>query len=412
MSRMAYFDRMKLSAALLALMLLTTPARADEEANAPWLGDLIRVRFERGGPVVYTTLRSTSADGEATALRVKGQDRLGDLSIVILGGVDADPDAAGSGRGVANDGRRAGEVIPERLTLRCVRNAGEQAVATEISWQRFGLAGTDFAAAPRTLDVSQSIQGTGEHRFIRLIRLHVQHDPAAFVQTSSAAGGGAKVLADGQDWPVRFTVNEVGGTGQAPVNVNAVAATFADLRLRNGRDVERFLRPLFSATGQEAVFAPDPVAAFQVFAGRWTADPASRARVEALVPALASGDFRDRERATRQLRELGRPAVEALLKLDRSTLSAEQCLRAESVMRPFLSLPPAQAERLRQDRSFLLDCLSGDDPTVRAAAWDRLKELAPAETAATAYNPDADPAARSAAAAELRGRLLPTASEK
>jgi hypothetical protein len=217
--------------------------------------------------------------------------------------------------------------------------------------------------------------------------------------------GGTLALADGHDWPVRFTVNEVGGTHQPPVNVNAVAPSFAALRQRNGREVEQFLRPLFTSMGQEAVFVPDPLVAFQVFAGRWGPDPDSRAQVEALVPALGTGGFRDRERATTQLRQMGRPAVLALLRLDRSKLSAEQCLRADSVLRPFMSLPAVEVERLRQDRGFLIDCLYGDDPSVRAAAWDRLRELNPAESAAAGYDPAADPAARSAAAAALRQML-------
>jgi hypothetical protein len=370
---------------------LPTLARADGADHAPWLGDLVRVRFEGGGPVVYTALRSTTADGESAPLRVRDGDRAGDLTANVLAGVDA-----------AEDGTRPGqprEVVPEALTLRSVRTTDDPTVTTEIAWRRFGQPGTELARVPRTIDVQQSIQGKG---FLRLIRLTVRHDPAAFVRTGP---GGTEVLADGQDWPVRFTVNEVGGAGQPPVNVNAVAPSFAALRLRNPREVEQFLRPLFTAMAQEAVFAPDPLVAFQVFAGRWGPDPDSRSRVEALVPVLGTGSFRDRERATTQLRQMGRPAVLALLRLDRSRLSAEQCLRADSVLRPFMSLPASEVERLRHDRGFLLDCLYGDDAAVRAAGWDRLKELAPGETSVTRYDPSDDPAARSAAAADLRQRL-------
>lgn len=64
-----------------------------------------------------------------------------------------------------------------------------------------------------------------------------------------------------------------------------------------------------------------------------------------------------------------------MMKMDRHGLSLEQNLRLDEVISRFKPLREAEAERLRNDGQFLLDCLYGDDPSIRRLALQRLREI-------------------------------------
>lgn len=185
--------------------------------------------------------------------------------------------------------------------------------------------------------------------------------------------------------------------------MNLAAPSFRELRRRNAKAVEEFLRPLFSSVGQEAVFAADPLEAFQVFVERWVPDEPTRRQVEELLPSLGATDHREREQAMVQLAKMGRRGAVALARLDRSKLSAEQNLRIDNILRPYFPLPEPEAEHLRGDPAFLLDCLYSDDVPVRTAAWEQLRGKSGMEV--LEFDPTADPATRSAALATMRDRL-------
>jgi WD40 repeat protein len=147
--------------------------------------------------------------------------------------------------------------------------------------------------------------------------------------------------------------------------------------------------------------AYDPVVAWQVFPAAYRPPPKLADAVAREVEALGADDPRRREAAALTLRELGDEVVPLLRRLDPSTLSAEQRGRVAGLLRGRRRVPAAEAEALRADREFLLDCVAAGDAAVARAAVDRLRAVG-AGGAAIDVDPDAPPAARAAAVARLR----------
>jgi hypothetical protein len=239
-----------------------------------------------------------------------------------------------------------------------------------------------------TLDVQRSVHYTGEHRYTRLTRLLASADPAA--------GAGPSV---------QLMVNESGNVGREPLRVYARGRDFFALLREHPEEAGAHLRPLLRELGQEAVFAPEPQVAWQVFADRWTPDAKLKRQVEDLLPKLDAPDEPARQAATREVGELGQEAVLVLLQLDRATLSAEQNSRVDVLIAGFAPLPPGEAARLRGDVSFLLDCLNSDDPRVRTAALERLRDAVPQPVE---FDTALEVPARGAAVARLREALVPS----
>ncbi len=77
--------------------------------------------------------------------------------------------------------------------------------------------------------------------------------------------------------------------------------------------------------------------------------------------------------------DLGLAGATAILRLDdhhtRLDLSAEQNRELDSILSLWRTVPQENAAPLRNDRQFLLDCLSSEDATVRAVALQRLQKL-------------------------------------
>jgi hypothetical protein len=184
-------------------------------------------------------------------------------------------------------------------------------------------------------------------------------------------------------------------------------ADFHTLLRQHPAEVEEHLRPLLHAVGQEAVFAPDDLVAWQVFADRWKPDAGVLKKVRAILPALDSPDFRTREKGVRDLQALGKPGAVAMMSLDRTGFSPERNLLIEGALTPFAPLQSKEAERLRSDPRFLLDCLYSADAEIRAAALDRLKKHAGTDLR---FNVNAPIPERAAAVAALRQKLLPSAA--
>jgi hypothetical protein len=206
-----------------------------------------------------------------------------------------------------------------------------------------------------------------------------------------------------------FNPERFRGEPRAPVNLNLQVADFHTLLRQHPKEVEEHLRPLLRAVGQEAVFAPDEVVAWQVFAGRWKPDPKVVEKVRSILPSLDDADYRVRERGVRDLTALGKPGAAAMMSLDRTGFSAERNLLMDRALAPFAELKPKEAERLRSDKVFLLDCLYSADAEVRAAALESLKKTASAEVAFDLNAPTPD---RTAAIAALRQKLMPEPATK
>jgi hypothetical protein len=206
-----------------------------------------------------------------------------------------------------------------------------------------------------------------------------------------------------------FSTNpgRVRGNVPPPVNQVLLAKDFQTLLREHPAEVEEHVRPLLRAVGQEALFAPDEMVAWQVFAERWKPDPGVLKKVRAILPSLDHPDYRTRENAVRELEALGKPGAAALVGMDRTGFSPERNLLIDRALAPFNRLKPEEAERLRSDAGFLLDCLFSADAEIRAAALERLKKHAGAQIK---FDLNAPAPERAAAAAALREKLLPVAA--
>lgn len=326
---------------------ITTARGADAvaiEDAAPPARDVLRISFDAGVPSLRTTLHSTGSDGEANAFRVRELPE--PLSATVVDGAEIE----------------GNWTTPTSISIRSLTRADDKTVWTDLNWRRTPVTVGTAATAPTwMLDLQQSTQGTGRLRFTRLVRLRAWPDPAA-----PGAGG-----------MYRFIVSDPATAGRPATHLNLIATSFEQLRREAPRECERYLRPMFAAFEQEAVFAPDPLVAFQVFAARQPAGASAVEAVESLLPALGAPDFHTRRCATRRMAALGRDGAMAMLQLDRASLSIEQSRRLDEALHDYLPLSTIEAIRLRDDPGFLLDALYSDDPKVREAAYSALKNAAP-----------------------------------
>jgi WD40 repeat protein len=152
--------------------------------------------------------------------------------------------------------------------------------------------------------------------------------------------------------------------------------------------------------------AYDPVLARQVFPEAYQPPEKLAAAVRRHLVLLDSPSYSAREEAAIVLRELGDEIVPLLLRLDPATLTPEQASRVSRLLAGRSRLTAKQVTGLRDDRSFLLDCLEADEAPVRQAALMRLREVTKAEGLAVEFDPDAPPDARRSALEKLRRRLL------
>ena len=208
--------------------------------------------------------------------------------------------------------------------------------------------------------------------------------------------------------PVRLYVNRTNAAGEVVVNHKLDAPSFAQLCLDHPRVADEFLRPIFRDFGQDAaVLSPNTKAAWQVLAADFRPDDATAARVNEAANRFDSDDFQTREGALAALQEIGQPAALVLMRADRRGMSPEKSGGIDAFLAQYLPLPADEAARLRGDPNFLLDTLAVDDPTLRRLAWNRLKSVA---NPTVQFDPDADPAQRTAAIAKLRAAVSVTSS--
>ena len=226
---------------------------------------------------------------------------------------------------------------------------------------------------------------TEESTTIQVLPINVQLSRV----TETAGGGGGQILlieqrhasaanaAAGGDPGVRLEVMDAGDAAHpAPPTLRWTADTFAGLcRLHPGA-VARYIEPILRDLHADAdVLAPDTPLAYQVFAAEATVDEATAARVRQLVAQLDADDFRDRDDAGERLRAMGPIAAVALGRMDAAKLSPEQRARTAAVLRHFRPVTDADAQRLRGNVDFLLNCLNDTDPFVSRIALDRVRAV-------------------------------------
>lgn len=185
---------------------------------------------------------------------------------------------------------------------------------------------------------------------------------------------------------------------------NYMEKDFATLRQRHPAEVEEWLRPMLHRLQQDAVFAPEMNAAWQVLEPDWPLNAAAQEAVIGLLPDLNSEQSRVRNHAANQLAGMGLDAATAILRLDRRSLSLEQNIRLDEVVARFRGLRAADAKRLADDPDFLLDCEYCPDPTIRRLASARLSKVLNAPVDLDAQPSDA---ARFEAIEKFRATLHP-----
>jgi hypothetical protein len=204
-----------------------------------------------------------------------------------------------------------------------------------------------------------------------------------------------------RDPPVRLLIRRQDLTGkQKPINMRLDADNFWDLRRRNEREVDQYLRPIIRSFKQEStVFAIDPVIAWQVLGEHYVPDEQMNARVRQLVDQLGADDFRQREKAMQELKKIGHPAARVLSKMDRTELSLQQSSGVDAFLAQLAPLSADQVKQFATDKSFLLDVLYDDDATLRDLAVKRLDEVSGKAIALVGGNDAID---------KLRAELMPT----
>jgi hypothetical protein len=188
-----------------------------------------------------------------------------------------------------------------------------------------------------------------------------------------------------------------------PRGLSVQAPDFYALLRDHPKEVDEHLRPLLRQFGQETVFAPDALIAWQVFSEQWKPDTELRQRIEALLPEMDEVDYHKRERVVGELEEMGRDGAAVLLHMDRTGFSPERNLLIDRALAPFAQLPPRDAGKLRNDSGFLLDCLYSADSAIRKAALSRLRQVTGRELQ---FPLDASESKRCDAVATLRAELL------
>lgn len=196
------------------------------------------------------------------------------------------------------------------------------------------------------------------------------------------------------------------GNGNAtdgePQTFNVGEKDFATVRQKHPRQVERWLRPIFRQLQQDAAFAPDVSAAWQVLADDWPVQPQVTEQILRILPQLDAEPWRARDAASSDLASLGLQGATAILRLDRRGLTFEQNVRLDEVVSRFRRLPETDARHLGDDPQFLLDCQYSADKTVRQLAAARLTHVL---AHPLALDPDAPDAERNAQADALRAQL-------
>jgi hypothetical protein len=265
----------------------------------------------------------------------------------------------------------------------------------------FSLTVMDFPA-PRQTTTIQVSQSTQPNQLTLAKTVQTTNGPSVqimFTQQKAGISAGAGL--------VQLTVTESHSQGQAPEQLSLEGIDFLSFVKDHPVETDQYVRPLLRELGQEAVFAPDQLLAWQVFSDLWQPDATVTRRVQELLPQLNASNYHQRDAALGQLRELGRNGAAALIHLNRAQLTPEQNARVDLALVPYAQLSMSEAARRRSDPGFLLDCLYSEDVSLRKVAIDRLRQIIRPDIQ---FDVNADAETRIAAIQSLRPQLLPSSA--
>lgn len=265
---------------------------------------------------------------------------------------------------------------PDALQIETIEQAGEQQSRQSL-----------FAAA-NTLNLSREMENGGRAFTIQ------------YIQSAQASMSGQAAT---------LYLQSITDTGESGGKATPYAAAdFPEFIRRYPTETSRYLRPIIEAYGpQPKLFMVDDALAASVFPEAFKVDDATRDRVISLVKQLDADSFRQRQDAGDALQKMGTPAATVLATLDRNTLTPEQAARIEAILASAQPTFKFDARKLREDKSFLLDCLMSDNRSIRVAALAALNKAIGAPVA-FADTPDAESRIREVY--KLREKLLPAAA--
>ncbi len=187
-----------------------------------------------------------------------------------------------------------------------------------------------------------------------------------FIQFPSAAASGsaARLIVQSMD-------------GENIDKQDFVAEHFSAFIRKYPKQTTDYLRPMLETFGlQPQLFAVNDELACAVLPEAFQPDAKTRDELLRLVDDLKADDFHKRQQADAAIAAMGIRALPVLGALDGAALAPEQATRIDALLvrlKPPFDISPRQ---LREDRSFLLDCLLSDNKAVRTAAATRLSKLA------------------------------------
>jgi len=139
-------------------------------------------------------------------------------------------------------------------------------------------------------------------------------------------------------------------------------------------EVRKFLAPVIArfTPDNTDLLRPGPTDIYMAFPDL-PADATATAAVRDIVPRLDAVSPADRQAALADLKKLGHPALLALARMDRNSLTPQEKAAVASLLASERRYRKTPAD-MRKDLQFLADCLEFDDPAVRRAAKTVLEQ--------------------------------------
>jgi len=232
------------------------------------------------------------------------------------------------------------------------RNAGQASTYLTLSWYDFTAPDDEIWSTALTLRDNNYVAMTA--------------------QTGDGAGG-LRIRLTQSSRRLRFTVTDAQQGGARRTIVTASADSVDQLRRENPEHVRNYLEPPLRKITGKSLLRPGPADVYGAFE-TIQPDPEVARQVIALLSRLDAESFKQREQASADLAKLGPPAVLAVLRLDRSLVSAEANTRLMSFLAAHGNSTVA-SQAAAKDPHFLVDCLDDDDAKVRAAAKAALEKM-------------------------------------
>jgi len=190
-----------------------------------------------------------------------------------------------------------------------------------------------------------------------------------------------------------------GNNGAAIYSVSG--GNFAALLREHPGEVIRYMGPLFRTFNTKRLFGADTKLAKTVLTPH-RPGPEVDFLVGKIVRQLDSDSFAEREAGAASVRQIGTEALAVLQKMDRESLSPQQQTAIDAIAKE-MGVTPDEAERLRRNTNFVLDCFYCDDAAVRAAAREQFTKLH--ASTEVKFDPNADPLPQAEIVESLRKTL-------